>query len=146
MSGKQVFIPAKPSFAIKYPLYMKIIDSIPFGKLSTISAINAFIADVYGVSSIRVSGPDAPIRFYETLAGITHEWWRIVSDRGLIQDWKIPIGMDTRKDLLEKEGHTVIVSKSGVSCRVVNYKENMFDLNILRPIMPPIEEAAERIF
>jgi len=146
MSDNYKFIPAKPSFTLKYPLYMKIIDSIPFGKLSTLTAINAFIADVYSVSNVRIPDPDAPTHFHETLAGVTHAWWRIVSDRGLIQDWNIPIGVDTRKELLEKEGHTVILTKSQISYQVVNYKENMFDLNILRPIMPPIEEATEHIF
>ena len=146
MSDNYKFIPANPSFTIKYPLYMKIIDSIPFGKLSTLTAINTFISDVYGVSNIRIPDPDPQTRLSETLAGVTHAWWRVVSDMGLIQDWNIPIGMDARKDLLEKEGHTVILSKTGVSYKVINYKESMFDLNILRPIMPPIEEAAERIF
>lgn len=51
------FVSAKPSFPVKYSLYMKIIDSIPFGKLSTLSAIDKFLAEVYGVANIKMQDP-----------------------------------------------------------------------------------------
>lgn len=146
MSNNALFYPAKPSFPIKYSLYMKIIDSIPFGKLSTFTAINAFIADVYSVENVQLSAPDLPTRYHEICAGVNHAWQRIVSDTGLIQDLNLPIGMETRKDLLKKEGHTITLSVRGTSYQVVHYKDHMFDLNLLRPIMPPKEDASEFIF
>lgn len=112
MSNKAITIPAQPSFKVKYSLYMKIIDSIPEGKLSTLEAIDAFLSDVYGEPNIERPIPDASTRFYETLSGQTHIWWRGCSPRGLIQDWRIPIGMDKRKEKLETEGYTLICSYS----------------------------------
>lgn len=146
MSTKAITIPAHPSFKVKYSLYMKIIDSIPEGKLSTLEAIDAFLSDVYNEPNIERPIPDACTRFYETLSGQTHVWWRVVSPRGLIQDWRIPIGMDTRKEKLEAEGHTVVPTSSGVSYKVKNYKNYLFDLNTLRPVMPPKHEAVEDVF
>lgn len=138
------FVPAKPTFPVKYSLYMKIIDSIPFGKLSTLDAIDRFLAEVYGVSNVKMQDPQPLVRFHEISAEICHAWWRIVSDKGFILDMSIPIGVETRKQRLEAEGHVVIRAHAGSSYRVENYKDHMFDLNILRPIMPPAGEAIEQ--
>ena len=146
MSTKAITIPAHPSFKVKYSLYMKIIDSIPEGKLSTLEAIDAFLSDVYDEPNIERPIPDACTRFYETLSGQTHAWWRVVSPKGLIQDWRIPIGIEKRKERLESEGHTIMPTSAGASYKVKNYREHLFDLNILRLIMPSKQEAVDNVF
>lgn len=146
MSNKAITIPAQPLFKVKYSLYMKIIDSIPEGKISTLEAIDAFLSDVYGEPNIERPIPDASTRFYETLSGQTHIWWRVVSPQGLIQNFLIPIGMEMRKMKLEAEGHTVTLKTPGVSYKVENYKNNLFDLNTLRPVMPPKHKAVDDVF
>lgn len=146
MSNKAITIPAHPLFKVKYSLYMKIIDSIPEGKLSTLEAIDAFLSDVYDEPNIERPIPDACKRFYETLSGQTHAWWRVVSPKGLIQDWRIPIGIEKRKERLESEGHTIMPTSAGASYKVKNYREHLFDLNILRLIMPSKQEAVDNAF
>ena len=62
MSNKAITIPALPQFKVKYSLYMKIIDSIPEGKLSTLEAIEAFLSDVYDEPKIERPIPDVCTR------------------------------------------------------------------------------------
>lgn len=72
------FIPAKPHFHVKRDVFVQIVDSIPPGKLTTPEAIIAFLSDLYGEECISI--PDfAYTRIDEALAGVEHNWWRLVS-------------------------------------------------------------------
>ena len=142
MNSKPVVIPDEKPFPVKYSLYMKIIDSIPEGKLSTLEAIDDFLSDLYNESFIERPLADPCTRFHETLSGQLHARWRIVLPRGLIQDWRLPIGMEERRLRLEAEGHSVTPARSGVSYQVANYLDHMFDLNLLRDEMPLKQDAA----
>lgn len=130
------FIPAKPHFHVKRDIFVQIVDSIPPGKLTTPEAIIAFLSDLYGEECISI--PDFTYtRIDEALAGVEHNWWRLVSPRGLIQEIRhFPYSIDTRKRLLEEEGYTVVPSRSNVSYQVLNYKDSLYDLNELRDTMP----------
>ena len=72
MNSKPVVIPDEKPFPVKYSLYMKIIDSIPEGKLSTLEAIDDFLSDLYNESFIERPLADPCTRFQETLSGQLH--------------------------------------------------------------------------
>ena len=135
------FIPAKPHFHVKRDVFVQIVDSIPPGKLTTPEAIIAFLSDLYGEECISI--PDfVYTRIDESLAGVEHNWWRLVSPRGLIQEIRhFPYSIDTRKRLLEEEGHTVIPTHTNVSFQVLNFKTSLHDLNELRSTMPTKDAA-----
>ena len=67
MNSKPIVIPGVKPFPVKYSLYMKIIDSIPEGKLSTLEAIDDFLSDLYNESFIErplpILVPDFKIRY-----------------------------------------------------------------------------------
>ena len=136
----QVFIPVAPTFYVHRDVYVKIIDAIPAGYLTTDDAIRQFIAKTYGEKNISI-----PDNWTRTLAeiqqGIDHPYWRMVSVRGLIQESRFGYSMDERKRRLEAEGHAITLSKSGVSYQVHGYKERMFDLKKIANIMPAKNDA-----
>lgn len=136
----QVFIPATPAFHVKREVYVSVIDAIPAGYLTTEEAIYQFIAAHYGEKHVDV--PNNLTRtFDEIMHGIQHPYWRIVSVRGLITNWRHGPTMEERKLRLEAEGHTVALSRTGASYQVHDYKNKMFDLNKIVHILPRKQEA-----
>lgn len=135
-----MFIPAAPTFSVHRDVYVKIIDAIPAGYLTTDDAIRQFIAETYGEKNISILD-----NWTRTLAeiqmGIDHPYWRMVSVRGLIQESRFGYSMDERKRRLEAEGHAITLSKAGVSYQVHGYKERMFDLKKIANIIPAKNEA-----
>lgn len=140
-AGVVVLRPAHPAFVVKRSVYVAIIDAVPAGWLTTEDAILKFIGDVYGEQNVSI---DSTITrtMDEYQQGIEHPYWRIVSQRGLVQEWRFSYSLEQRRELLEREGHTLTLSKSGVSYKVEDYKEKLFDLQKLRNMMPTKAEAS----
>lgn len=136
-----ITIPAKPTFYVKRSIFVRIVDSIPKGKLSTRESIIDFLKACYSAENIDI--PDfAYNKVDEYMSGIEHPWWRLVSKSGLIQEIPhLPYTMQTCKEKLESEGHTIVMAPSGVSYKVLYHRNSLFNLNELRSSMPPRSEA-----
>lgn len=139
-AGVVVFRPAHPAFVVKRSLYVTIIDAIPAGWLTTEDAILDFIGDVYGEQNVSIDSTLTKT-MEEYQKGIEHPYWRIVSKRGLVQEWRFSYSLEQRRELLEKEGHILTMSRSGVSYKVEGYKDKLFDLRKLKDRMPSKKEA-----
>ena len=139
-AGVVVIRPEHPPFVVKRSVYVGIIDAIPAGWVTTEDAILEFIGEVYGEKNVSV---DSLITrtMDEYQQGIEHPFWRIVSKRGLVQEWRFSYSLKQRRELLEKEGHTLVLSRSGVSYKLEDYKEKMFDLRRLKDRMPSKDDA-----
>lgn len=112
--------------------YDKAMRLVPFGKLLTINSIRDYFA--------RQSGADftEPITagiFVSIAAWASYQrendktpYWRTLRANGELNP-KYPGGIDAQKEMLEKEGHTVIQKgRTNIRYYVKNYEQALFTL------------------
>ncbi len=147
MSNVRVIKPPFPTFYIKNEVYLNIVDSIPSGFLSTEDHIIEYIREIYGEKNVELS-ERVYVSEEERMHG-THPYWRIVTARGLISEWRYwfaQYSVRERIDRLLSEGHTITPSASGASYQVINYKDKLIDLKTLDIKMPPKHLAGHLVF
>lgn len=114
--------------------YDRVMRSVPFGKLLTVGMIREYFA--------RQSGADftEPITagIFVSLAAWAScqrkedktPYWRTLKANGELNA-KYPGGIEAQKEMLEKEGHTVIQKgRKNIRCYVKDYEQALFDLRL----------------
>ena len=145
-------IPASPSFVeLRMHTFANIVRMIPAGKLSSTDAICKMWAQRHGKKHCEIENALLPyttdfayrpmdITRVDTMLDIIFRpdikdgniipYWRLVSVRGHLKGY----GMwdkEMQKEMLEKEGHTIIKLDKGDSFVVKDYKKALFDLDSL---------------
>lgn len=118
-------IPAKPSLRVSIDEYLKLLCLVPAGKVTRAVDIEAHLAKLHGVDHVTVEQsvighrPDVP-------------FWRELSTRGMLQDNPFHCPKEYQKEMLEKEGLTVIPGGAyNKSLKVENYRDYLFNFDTL---------------
>ena len=118
-------LPAKPSLSVSIDEYLKLLCLVPAGKVTRAVDIEAHLAKLHGVDRVTVeqsvigNRPDVP-------------FWRELSTRGMLQDNPFHCPKEYQKEMLEKEGLTVIPGGSyNKSLKVENYRDFLFNFDTL---------------
>ena len=115
---------------IAYDIVMRL---VPFGKLLTVGAIRAFFAEKSGADFTDpvTAGIFVSIAAWasEQRADDKTPYWRTLKANGELNP-KYPGGIETQKELLEKEGHTIIQKgRSSIKYYVKDYEKSLFMLD-----------------
>lgn len=118
-------IPAKPSLLVSMDEYLSALCLVPAGKVTRAVDIEAHLAKLHGVDHVTVEQsvighrPDVP-------------FWRELSTRGMLQDNPFHCPKEYQKEMLEKEGLTVIPGGAyNKSLKVENYRDYLFNFDTL---------------
>lgn len=118
-------IPAKPSLRVSMDEYLELLCLVPVGKVTRVVDIEAHLAKLHGVNHVTVEQsvighrPDVP-------------FWRELSTRGMLQDNPFHCPKEYQKEMLEKEGLTVIPGGAyNKSLKVENYRDYLFNFDTL---------------
>ncbi len=112
--------------------YDKVMKRIPFGKIVTVGKIREYFAKENGADFTE---PITAGIFVSIAAWASHQrkedqtpYWRTLKANGELND-KYPGGAEKQKELLEKEGHTVVQKgRKNIKYYVKDYENVLFDL------------------
>lgn len=112
--------------------YDKIMRLVPFGKLLTVGAIRDYLARQSGADFTE---PMTAGIFVSIVAWASYQrndnktpYWRTLKANGELNA-KYPGGIEAQKEMLEKEGHTVIQKgRTNIRYYVKNYEQVLFSL------------------
>lgn len=112
--------------------YDKVMKRIPFGKVVTVGKIREYFAKENGADFTE---PITAGIFVSIAAWASYQrkedrapYWRTLKANGELND-KYPGGAEKQKELLEKEGHTVIQKgRKNIKYYVKDYENVIFDL------------------
>ena len=120
-------IPAKPAKYVPETVFCELVKQIPAGRLIRHSDIEKYLMKIYQAERIEFTG-----YIFEYPNWLDLPYWRIVSERGFLQDTSLCSRERQEKKLIE-EGLTVVhCGKDNRSLKVENYKELLFNLDVLR--------------
>ena len=113
--------------------YDKIMKQIPHGKVITVSKIREYFAKENGADFTE---PITAGIFVSIAAWASYQreedktpYWRTLKANGELNE-KYPGGIETQKEILEKEGHTIIQKgRKNIKYYVKDYESVLFDLN-----------------
>ncbi len=112
--------------------YDKVMRLVPFGKLLTIGTIREYFAKVSGADFIE---PITAGIFCSIVAWASYQreidktpYWRTLKANGELNP-KYPGGVEAQKEMLEKEGHTVLKKgRTNIKFYVKDYEQAIFSL------------------
>lgn len=113
--------------------YDQIMKQIPYGKVITIKEIRTFFAKV---NNADFTDPMTAGIFVSIVAWASSQrtndltpFWRTLKSGGELND-KYPGGISYQKEMLEKEGHTIIQKgRTNIKYYVKDFDKNLFILN-----------------
>ncbi len=113
--------------------YDKAMRLVPCGKLLTVGAIREYFAKKNGAD---FTDPITAGIFVSIAAWASYQrsedktpYWRTLKANGELNE-KYPGGIEAQRDMLEKEGHTVIQKgRTNIRYYVKDYENCLFDLN-----------------
>ncbi len=113
--------------------YDKAMRLVPCGKLLTVGAIREYFAKKNGAD---FTDPITAGIFVSIAAWASYQrsedktpYWRTLKANGELNE-KYPGGIEAQRDMLEKEGHTVIQKgRTNIRYYVKDYENSLFDLN-----------------
>ena len=113
--------------------YDKIMKKTPWGKVITVGCIREYFAKVNGADFTE---PITAGIFVSIAAWASHQrfedktpYWRTLKANGELNE-KYPGGVEAQKEMLEKEGHTIIQKgRKNIRYYVKDYESFLFDLN-----------------
>lgn len=113
--------------------YDRIMRRIPFGKLLTVGTIREYLAKQSGADFTEpiTAGIFVSIAAWASYQRSEDEtpYWRTLKANGELNA-KYPGGIDAQKELLEKEGHTIIQKgRKNIKYYVKDYEDALFRLN-----------------
>lgn len=114
--------------------YDEIMKTVPYGKVITVGAIRDYLAKK---NDADFTDPMTAGIFVSVSAWASFQrsedktpYWRTLKAHGELNA-KYPGGIEAQKEMLEKEGHTVIQKgRKNIRYYVKNYEDNLFFLNI----------------
>ena len=122
-----VCIPAKPVKYVPRTVYCELVEQIPVERLIRYSDIEKYLMKIYQAERIEFTG-----YMYDYPNWLDLPYWRIVSERGFLQDTSL-CSRERQENKLIEEGLTLVpCGKDGRSLKVENYKELLFNLDVLR--------------
>lgn len=112
--------------------YDKIMRLVPFGKLLTVGVIREYFAKM---NNADFTDPITAGIFVSIAAWASVQrkedqtpYWRTLKANGELNP-KYPQGIESQKELLEKEGHTIIArGRKNIRYYVKDYEKFLFDL------------------
>ena len=112
--------------------YDRVMRLVPFGKLLTVGTIREYFANISGADFTE---PITAGIFVSIVAWASFQraddktpYWRTLKANGELNA-KYPGGMEAQKELLEKEGHTVIQKgRKNIRYYVKDYESALFSL------------------
>lgn len=112
--------------------YDKVMRLVPFGKLLTIGTIRDYFAKKNGADFTE---PITAGIFVSIVAWASYQrtdnqtpYWRTLKANGELNP-KYPGGMEAQKEMLEKEGHTIVQKgRTNIKYYVKNYEQALFIL------------------
>lgn len=112
--------------------YDEVMRRVPLGKLLTVGTIRDYFAKQSGADFTEpiTAGIFVSIVAWASYQRETDEtpYWRTLKANGELNS-KYPGGIDAQKELLEKEGHTIIQKgRTNIKYYVKNYEEALFTL------------------
>lgn len=112
--------------------YDEVMRTVPFGKLLTVGAIREYFAKQNGADFTEpiTAGVFVSIAAWasEQRAENKTPYWRTLKANGELNP-KYPGGAEAQKEMLEKEGHTVVQKgRTNIRYYVQNYEQALFDL------------------
>lgn len=112
--------------------YDKVMRLVPFGKLITIGAIREYFANLSGADFTEpiTAGIIVSIAAWASFQRTENKtpYWRTLKANGELNA-KYPGGMEAQRELLEKEGHTIIQKgRKNIRYYVKDYEDAMFHL------------------
>ncbi|TGY91618.1 methylated DNA-protein cysteine methyltransferase [Petralouisia muris] len=113
--------------------YDKIMKRIPYGKVITIGKIRDYFAKL---NEVDFTEPITAGIFVSIAAWASHQrsenetpYWRTLKANGDLNP-KYPGGIETQKEKLEAEGHTIIKKgRTNIRYFVKDYEESLFELD-----------------
>lgn len=113
--------------------YDKVMKTIPYGKLTTVGAIRDYFAGLSGADFTEpiTAGIFVSIAAWASFQRETDQtpFWRTLKSNGELNE-KYPGGALAQKEMLEKEGHTILTKgRKKVRFFVKDYDKALFDLN-----------------
>lgn len=113
--------------------YDKIMKQIPHGKVITVGKIREYFAKE---NEVDFTEPITAGIFVSIAAWASYQreedktpYWRTLKANGELNE-KYPGGIETQKEILEKEGHTIIQKgRKNIKYYVKDYESVLFDLN-----------------
>ena len=112
--------------------YDEVMRRVPYGKLLTISAIREYFARQNGADFTEpiTAGVFVSIAAWASCQRKEDKtpYWRTLKANGELNE-KYPGGIDAQRELLEKEGHTVVKKgRSNIRYYVKDYEQALFSL------------------
>lgn len=112
--------------------YDEVMRTVPFGKLLTVGLIREYFAKQNGADFTEpiTAGVFVSIAAWasEQRAENKTPYWRTLKANGELNP-KYPGGAEAQKEMLEKEGHTVVQKgRTNIRYYVQNYEQALFDL------------------
>ncbi|TCL58072.1 alkylated DNA nucleotide flippase Atl1 [Kineothrix alysoides] len=112
--------------------YDKIMKSVPRGKVITISQIRAYFAKLNGADFTEpiTAGVFVSIAAWASYQRSANEtpYWRTLKANGELNS-KYPGGIETQKERLEEEGHSIIQKgRKNIKYYVKDYEDALFEL------------------
>lgn len=112
--------------------YDEVMRTVPFGKLLTVGLIREYFAKQNGADFTEpiTAGIFVSIAAWasEQRAENKTPYWRTLKANGELNP-KYPGGVAAQKEMLEKEGHTVVQKgRTNIRYYVQNYEQALFDL------------------
>ena len=112
--------------------YDEVLRRVPLGKLLTVGTIRDYFAKQSGADFTE---PITAGIFVSIVAWASYQrendetpYWRTLKANGELNS-KYPGGIDAQKEMLEKEGHTIIQKgRTNIKYYVKNYEEALFTL------------------
>lgn len=112
--------------------YDRIMKQVPFGKLITVNKIREYFAKENGADFTE---PMTAGIFVTIAAWASYQraddktpYWRTLKSKGELND-KYPGGIESQKEMLEKEGHTIIQKgRKNIKYFVKDYEKVLFEI------------------
>lgn len=112
--------------------YDKVMKKVPYGKLITVGMIREYFAEISGADFTE---PITAGIFVSIAAWASHQreddktpYWRTLKANGELNE-KYPGGITFQKEMLQKEGHTIIQKgRTNIRYYVDNYEDSLWDL------------------
>ncbi len=112
--------------------YDKVMRLVPFGKLLTVGSIREYFA---GISGADFTEPITAGIFVSIVAWASFQrdndktpYWRTLKAHGELNE-KYPGGIEAQKEMLEKEGHTILQKgRKNIRYYVKDYEKSLFPI------------------
>lgn len=114
-------IPEKPFLLVSMEEYLTLLCQVPAGKITRRDDIEKYLAKKHEVARVRIEDtaigyrPDVP-------------FWRELSTRGMLKDYRFHCDKERQRKMLEQEGLTIVPCGAyNKSLKVDNYLDYLFD-------------------